>query len=334
MRIPIGYIVAFLIGCGLLLLINFVQNQRTSNIKGNSGLYPMIYKSIEEKQSALRSISSESDIVDGYKRRLVTASADINTLSLPALSREAREASTPLLVSLARNARDQVQKVFEQTRFDNATTDKSSLDVKLAGIAGELSNAFSYTFNILWAPSIGYDTDSLEGTPQGKTFLRDLRDFMVDSGTLIAKRQQMAVLLKAKSDELDGIKSRVNADREELTASILGLNTSMEDIEKSSKDRMLMYVVIPLFGLIVVLLMVLPYIYRDNTVILERLFEQKVILQIFTVFILVMTILLLGIGNKINAETLGTLLGGVSVYILQKSMDGTAPHAKTPPDPH
>jgi hypothetical protein len=332
MRIPIGYIVAFLIGCGVLLLINFVQNQRTSNIKSNSGLYPMIYKSIEEKEAALRSISSQADIVDAYKKKLLAATSDMNSLSLSALSRGARDASTPLLVSLARNARDQVQKVFELTRFDNPTTDKAALEVKLSSLSVELSNAFGYTFNLLWAPALGYDTDSLEGTPQGKTFLRDVRDFMADSGTLTAKRQQMASLLKSKADELDGLKARVTSDREELTASILGLNGSMEDIEKSSKDRMLMYVVIPLFGLIVVLLMVLPYIYRDNSVILERLFEQKVILQIFTVFILVMTILLLGIGNKINAETLGTLLGGVSVYILQKSMDGTAPHAKTPPD--
>lgn len=90
---------------------------------------------------------------------------------------------------------------------------------------------------------------------------------------------------------------------------------------ESTKDRMLIHTALPIFGIIIILLLIIPYLYKSNPNLIAAIIEKRLLLQIFTVFILIISILLLGIGGKLTSEVLGTLLGGISVYVLQNSLD-------------
>lgn len=50
--------------------------------------------------------------------------------------------------------------------------------------------------------------------------------------------------------------------------------------------------------------------------------SQNVLLEISTVLLLTMTILILGLSGKINGDVLGTLIGGISGYVLNKMRTG------------
>lgn len=106
------------------------------------------------------------------------------------------------------------------------------------------------------------------------------------------------------------------------------LNTEIKEMKQRHIDKMLITYALPIFGGIVILLLLIPAVYKmikvgNDTIetdsIVKLIFEKGVLLQMFTVFILTVTILILGIGQKISSEVMGTLLGGISVYVLQNS---------------
>lgn len=75
---------------------------------------------------------------------------------------------------------------------------------------------------------------------------------------------------------------------------------------------------IPSLGVLLVLILLGPRLYSQS--IQEGIFSNKLILELLTVYILVSTILILGLANRIQNEVLGTLLGGISGYVLGRSL--------------
>lgn len=75
---------------------------------------------------------------------------------------------------------------------------------------------------------------------------------------------------------------------------------------------------IPSLGVLLVLILLGPRLYSNA--IQEDIFSTKLILELLTVYILVSTILILGLANRIQNEVLGTLLGGISGYVLGRSL--------------
>ena len=56
---------------------------------------------------------------------------------------------------------------------------------------------------------------------------------------------------------------------------------------------------------------------------------QSVLLEISTVLLLTMSILILGLSGKINGDVLGTLIGGISGYVLNRMRNApSAPETK------
>lgn len=98
------------------------------------------------------------------------------------------------------------------------------------------------------------------------------------------------------------------------------LKADAKKINQSQTDDLLIKVIVPIFALLLLAILFIPWIYRDKAVIISALFEDKLLLQSFTVFILVITIILLALGNKLTEQALGTLLGGISVYVLQQTL--------------
>ena len=98
---------------------------------------------------------------------------------------------------------------------------------------------------------------------------------------------------------------------------------------------------LPLFCATVCLLFCIPIVARrlnrDDSA--DSLFSSGILVEINTVLLLTMTILILGLAGKIQGEVLGTLLGGISGYVLnrmrQRSIEeGEVPVVQHPASPH
>lgn len=101
-----------------------------------------------------------------------------------------------------------------------------------------------------------------------------------------------------------------------------------EKKEQFKIDRILVWT-LPLYGLLMALMMLIPKFY-SGAAIREAIFGSGLILQLITVYLLTATILILGIGGKISSEVLGTLIGGISGYVLGRNMK-SAPQIATSP---
>jgi hypothetical protein len=104
------------------------------------------------------------------------------------------------------------------------------------------------------------------------------------------------------------------------------LKKEMSDISTLSKDKIIIVIALPVFTLLLLLLLCIPYIYRNimiadgKTNLLQELFSKEgLLIKLFTIFILVFAIMLLGLGSKLEMSVIGTLLGSISAYILQGS---------------
>jgi len=93
---------------------------------------------------------------------------------------------------------------------------------------------------------------------------------------------------------------------------------SIAKLSEKGLSRLLILYAVPIFGLLLVIIMIIPTFY-ESVDIKKTIFDSGLLLQLITVFLLTAIILLLGIGNKIDSQVLGTLLGGISVYVLQQS---------------
>jgi hypothetical protein len=86
-------------------------------------------------------------------------------------------------------------------------------------------------------------------------------------------------------------------------------------------DRLLVTVALPMFGILMLLMLVIPRLYGAAD--LQRsIITSGILLELITVFLLTSTILMLGIGGRIEPAVLGTLLGGISGYVLGRSALG------------
>jgi hypothetical protein len=87
---------------------------------------------------------------------------------------------------------------------------------------------------------------------------------------------------------------------------------------QSQLDRTLLTYGLPAFGLMMLLILTVPRLYKDESL-QHVIFSSGLILELFTVFLLTITILFLGLANKITGEILGTLLGGISGFVLGRT---------------
>jgi hypothetical protein len=105
---------------------------------------------------------------------------------------------------------------------------------------------------------------------------------------------------------------------------------------------------VPIVGFLMLLILLGPLGYGRDVQL--AIFQNALLLELLTVYLLIATILLLGLSEKIDKNALGTLLGGISGYVLGRTLasrtqmgaihlpgsggppvpDATAP----PPSPH
>jgi hypothetical protein len=92
-----------------------------------------------------------------------------------------------------------------------------------------------------------------------------------------------------------------------------------DDDKKYSINSLAIWVGLPAFCLTILLLYLLPqWLIRNQP---NKNHDYSSLLQLITVFLLTMTILILGLSGLITGEVLGTLIGGISGYVLNKTVN-------------
>jgi hypothetical protein len=144
-----------------------------------------------------------------------------------------------------------------------------------------------------------------------------------------------AALSKEKVDDLQAdIMIEIHKETERITAKKILLNRELDKFkalkrklgnkleESVNIHRLAIILGLPLFCLTIIFLFIGPgYIQArlrsGSSDLLGK--SQNVLLDLSTVLLLTMSILILGLSGNINNEVLGTLIGGISGYVLNKN---------------
>jgi hypothetical protein len=154
---------------------------------------------------------------------------------------------------------------------------------------------------------------------------------------LAQTRQPFAEIQKTVERELSDSNRFIAAANDEIDKAAAALEKSRE--QSNRVDQTLITFALPGLAIVMIGLLIAPRIYKNDALHLEA-FKSGLLLELFTVFFITATILILGLSSKIDAPILGTLLGGISGYILgrsttkDKSMGGSSHvaenHSKAP----
>jgi hypothetical protein len=118
-------------------------------------------------------------------------------------------------------------------------------------------------------------------------------------------------------------KAKLEADARNLPTDISNLENVRDEVDLvlNSSDKLTSLIVkwtIPIVGILLIAILLGPKVYSEH--IQAEILSNKLTLELITVYILVTTILILGLANRIQNEVLGTLLGGISGYVLGRSL--------------
>lgn len=132
--------------------------------------------------------------------------------------------------------------------------------------------------------------------------------------------------MKTKIDKIDEDLKKLNSEKYSLLDKLENKIDTTETIFKWG---------FPVFIVFILILYLIPLLLFKNRspvekekdgelVIYSSIYGTGLIVEIITIFLLTSTILLLGLTDKISSEILGTLIGGISGYVLGKSFKGRA----------
>lgn len=141
-------------------------------------------------------------------------------------------------------------------------------------------------------------------------------------------RNNVRALLTNRISRLEAEKTREENARNEAVAQADELAQRIGKLEDDQLkiDQTLIWT-LPFYGLVMLLLMLIPRVYKDDEL-RQIIFSSGLLLELITVFLLTAVILLLGIGGKLQSEVLGTLIGGISGYVLGRSVNTTPSNSK------
>lgn len=330
MKVQLSHIISFLIGAGIIGIILWIRSEN-NGVVSQSSIQEIVFREQEKLKQQVKNKMNDKATIGDYKSKIENAALGIRNIA----SQNFVKGNSPDSVYNKKiyelyNAIDGARSgIFrniynaQQNSDDNPVS--KELDNSFSNIDIQIFKFFRPLFDYFSQPN-----------PSNENFRENAyKEILVslnDSIGLKNRLNSIAGVMNNESNRLDILSKSIDVNIKEVEDVILSQNNSLHDVEKATKDRLLMVVVLPVFAIIIVLLFIIPYLYQGNDTIIKMFFEEKIILQVFTVFILVIAILLLGIGDKIKAETLGTLLGGISVYVLQNVMSNTGNGAKKPPE--
>jgi hypothetical protein len=134
-----------------------------------------------------------------------------------------------------------------------------------------------------------------------------------------------ANVLLAYAARVGDVKQLTKFDREEMTRILQDAAQVSRDIgsredAQAKLDARLINIGLPALALALVALLLVPLLYK-NIDLQRAIFSSGLMLELMTVFLLTGAIILLGLDGRIPAEVIGTLLGGISGYVLGRSVN-------------
>jgi hypothetical protein len=121
-------------------------------------------------------------------------------------------------------------------------------------------------------------------------------------------------------DELQKERDRLLNEAKQLEINIEELYKRLEEKEINI-NSLAIYWGLPAFCITVIVLFVITFLYRNNSI-KDQQNDQvisKVLLEIITVLLLTLTVLILGLSRILSENVLGTLIGGIAGYILNRT---------------
>lgn len=134
-------------------------------------------------------------------------------------------------------------------------------------------------------------------------------------------------LLKNKKTEAEKLKVNSNLELSKITEYYDNISKAKEENNKSINQEAIRWG-LPFFCITVIVLFYGAFFYRKLSVTqnaqpgqVEQDQISKVLLEIITVLLLTMTVLILGLSGILKENVLGTLLGAIGGYILNRTKD-------------
>ena len=141
-----------------------------------------------------------------------------------------------------------------------------------------------------------------------------------DSGFAAYKQTLAAAFAKRIGDVRQARDAaRLDVARIRRRAADLARTIGEQDAAVQSADARVVDIGLPIFGLLLVILLLMPRMYRSEE--MQRwMFTSGLVMEMTTVVLLTAAILILAMANRIHAEVVGALLGGLSGYTLGRSL--------------
>lgn len=135
------------------------------------------------------------------------------------------------------------------------------------------------------------------------------------------ERTRLLALLTADLKTIEDKLRKLTDTRNEVRQEISRLQTSLTEAQQgqSKLDEKVLMWGLPSLGAIMLALMLVPRVYK-GTAVPEEIFKSGLLLELMTVFLLTSSILLLGVSSRLDPNVLGTLLGGISGYVLGRNL--------------
>lgn len=175
-------------------------------------------------------------------------------------------------------------------------------------------------------------------------FVNDTRKPVLDTARFSAYKEGLNInnLVEHHAELMKSITGPITTKKKEITTNIqtlekenkenrqkvLQLQIDLDD--QSSIDKTVIYMGFPIFILFILAIYLVPlwYVYKRENLdgqrtenLYKMIYGSGLVTEIITVFLLTSTILLLGVTDKLAPEILGTLIGGISGYVLGRSFN-------------
>jgi len=261
---------------------------------------------LSDKNEQNQNLQSQNAALDDFKQNLINCKAVVDSISLPKL-RFVSHGDT--LITLRTAVNEIISSEFRIRSFLVDSASNQTILKSADRIKNSLANEFYSYESILYSSPIRF-------TNYGEMVV-----MLSDEKTFGNHKLNVSNVISQQITSLTAVRANYKLLTEDLSNKIKNVKETQKNATENTRDRLLITMVIPIFAVILAIIIFIPYFLRNQQQMFDKILDDKILIQVFTIFILVISILLLGIGGKLSGETLGTLLGGISVYVLQKSLD-------------
>jgi len=153
-----------------------------------------------------------------------------------------------------------------------------------------------------------------------RSIFNDLKNNLNDTNLQNLKKELKSLTI-SEIQRINFIPVELNKVIEKDKADLILLQKKLNQ-EETQIDNLAIKIGLPLFCITILLLFLGPKILalfdKDGIIDPKDNSSQSVLLEISTVLLLTMSILILGLSDKLNGDVLGTLIGGISGYVLNR----------------